>query len=359
MITRRTLLARLVAGAGVTLLGGSGCRPSPGPGACPAVAGRHIRWIVPNAPGGGYDTESRLLQPFLEQRLGARILVENLAGAGGLVGARAIADATPDGLTLGIAGMPGLLVAALVGQPAALDPIRAFTILGRVSRSAHVWAAGAESALTTIDEVLAAGRRRPLVFAINEVGSANFVSITVSAALLHVPAALVPGFSGTRAACLAAARGDVDVVCFDFDTIRPLIAAGELRAVLQLSHGAIATDPLLGRAPLLGGPDGLADRLARAAGEDAAWARQIAGALARLIGSGRVVVAPRGLAPALAACLSNAIQDALATDGLRDRAARSVDAADAAAARADVDAAASEAAQLFPLIEPALAKLRG
>lgn len=357
MITRRTLLAQLVTGTGLTALAGIGCRGAGAPGACRALTGRRLRWIVPNAPGGGYDTEARLLQPFLERRMAVEIVIENKEGAGGLIGARAIADARPDGLTLGSAGMPGLLIAALLHQPQAVDPLRAFTILCRISRSAHVWALGAQSALKTIDDVIAAGRERPLVFAINEVASASFVSITVSAALLGVRIELVPGFTGTRASSLAAARGDVDLVCFDFDTIRPLIIAGELRPILQLDTMPLSDVNLEGVA-LLGGPAGVVSRLTHSTGEGLLDEVQIASALARVIGSGRVVIAPRGLDPTLAACVGNAIQEVLVSGELTGL-TRSLDVATGAAARLDVERAIDEAARLIPIVAPALARLRG
>jgi putative tricarboxylic transport membrane protein len=355
MITRRQMLARLTA-AGVTAFG-PGCRRPSGPGECPALNGRRIRWIVPNAAGGGYDTDARLLQPLLERRLGAEIVIENLAGAGGLIGARAIAEAPPDGLAVGIAGMPGLLVSALLGESGAPDPVRAFTILCRIARSAHVWAAGSQSKLQTLEHALSAGRSRALVFAINEVASASFVSATVSAALAHVEAEFVPGFSGTRAAALAAARGDVDLVCFDFDTIRPLIASGELRPLLQLG-AASDRDELLSGTPLLAGTGGVAERLAWASGGSGDAALQTAVGLAHVIGSGRVVVAPKGLPPGTADCFSSAIRQAIHSEELPAASTRAFDFADARTARADVEAAAIEAARLRPLIEPALARLR-
>ena len=140
-------------------------------GACPSLSGRRLRWIVPNAAGGGYDTESRLLQPLLSRRLGAEIVIDNQAGAGGLVGARAIAGARPDGPTLGILGVPGPAGRLADGRDRRRPiPSTAFTVLGRIARSWHVWGTGASSPLPTIDAVVAASARRPLVCAINEVG---------------------------------------------------------------------------------------------------------------------------------------------------------------------------------------------
>jgi len=354
-ISRRRALRRLGAGAAAAWAAAACRQRLATRGACAALAGQRVRWIVPNAAGGGYDTEIRALQPFLETQLAAEIVVRNMPGAGGLLGARAIADATPDGLTLGVVGMPGLLIASLLKQTA-LDPAAAFAVLARISRSAHVWARGSESRFTTLDEVLATGRQRPLVFAINEVGSANFVSISVSAALADVRAALVPGFEGTRAAALAASRGDVDLVCFNFDTLRPLIAAGELVPILQLTDQPIAADPLLANVPCLGGGEGVAVREARRAGKDERTAAESAHALTNVIGSGRVVVGPAGLDSPRRRCLADGVRAAIAASRVSTRDAG---AADAVEAIADVRTAAADAARLLPFIEPALATLRG
>ena len=94
-------------------------------------------------------------------------------------------------------------------------------------------------------------------------GSANFVSITATAALLGIDVEFVGGFAGTRSACLAAMRGDVDLVCFNFETIVDLFRAGDLRPLLQVSVDRIASDRVLDDVPVLGGVDGYAVAHAR------------------------------------------------------------------------------------------------
>jgi hypothetical protein len=206
--------------------------------------------------------------------------------------------------------------------------------------------------------VVAAGRSRRLVFAINEVGSANFASITVTAMLLGLDVDLVAGFGGTRAATMAALRGDVDLICFDFETIRDLIAAGELRPVLQVSADAIAAHPALAGVPLLGGPAGEALRAARAGGRDEAGTTALAGALFDLMGSGRLIAAPPGLPPATYACLSQAVFDTLGRDAVHAAAPRSLDVASGPDALAAVRAAAAAAPRLLPVVTDALRLVR-
>jgi tripartite-type tricarboxylate transporter receptor subunit TctC len=358
MISRRAVLTLLGTAAGVAAIARVTRAPGHAPGPCAAVAGGRIRWIVPNAAGGGYDTESRLIERFLERRLGVEIGVDNVPGAGGIAGARAIAGAAPDGRTLGIAGVPGLLAAALAGGPGVPNPATDFTILGRVSRSWHVWATGRGSALTTIDAALTAGETRPLLFAINEVGSANFVSITASAAALGVAVELVAGFDGTRQASLAAMRGDVDLVCFNFETIRDLIEAGDLRPLLQISGPPGLPHAALRGVGTLGGPDGWAARRARARGDDESASSARADALVTLIGTGRVILAPRGLESSLRDCLAAALYDALMSDELRAAAGRTLDVAPAADAAREIHTASDAARALIPDIQAAMQRVR-
>ncbi len=328
-------------------------------GPCPGVSGRRIRWVVPNAAGGGYDTEARLLQPLVERELHAEIVIDNRPGAGGLVGARAIAGSKPDGLTLGLLGVPGLLVSSLTGAVAAPDPARDFTILGRIARSWHVWATGARTAWTSMDTLVAASASRPLVCALNEAGSASLVSMTATASMLGVPIEYVSGFSGTRSACLAAMRGDVDLVCYNFETIRDLLRGGDLRALLQVSATPIADDPSLARAAVLGGSDGYAARRAAATGQDSLRARSAADAIVSVIGGGRIVVAPAGLPDDIRTCLGRVMARVLTGAELRASSRRALDPSDAAAARADVEHAARLAPGLVPAVRVSLARLRG
>jgi tripartite-type tricarboxylate transporter receptor subunit TctC len=335
------MLGRLVAGA-VTSVGA--CRRGV-PGECAELAGARIRWVVSNAPGGGYDAETRLLEPYLERRLGADIVVDNQPGAGGITGARAIASAQPDGRTLGTISVPGLLVATLLGTTEAPDPSRDFTVLARISRSWHVWAAGEKSPLRSIEDVIARSATRPVGFAIDEAGSASLVGIAETAALLGIGVDLIDGFAGTRSACLAAIRGDVDLVCFNYDTMRDLIASGDLRPLLQVSTAPIVPDKVLKGVPVLGGARGLA------------VARATANALIHVIGGGRIVVAPAHLPSALAECLSGVLYATLTSAELGP-AGRDFDAATGPAAAAEVQAAALDAPQLVPAVREAMRALR-
>jgi len=92
----------------------------------PAWPQRPVRIVVGFAPGGGVDAMGRLLAARLSEQLGQQFIVENRAGASGLIAAEAVARAAPDGHTLLLADT-SLLIARSFGNTQAPDPVRAFT----------------------------------------------------------------------------------------------------------------------------------------------------------------------------------------------------------------------------------------
>jgi tripartite-type tricarboxylate transporter receptor subunit TctC len=96
-----------------------------------------IRLIVPSAPGGPTDIPARLLSQILP-RLGQPAIVENRPGAGGAIGARAVATASPDGYTLLIGNTSALAVIPAVSASAGYDPARSFAPVAKISESYQI-----------------------------------------------------------------------------------------------------------------------------------------------------------------------------------------------------------------------------
>ena len=90
-----------------------------------------IEIIVCTKVGGGYDADARLLAPFLQEQLpGSTVIVRNVPGGGHIVGANRVWNAPPNGLTLGVANVPGLI--ALADQGRKGDSVRSQKIhMGR------------------------------------------------------------------------------------------------------------------------------------------------------------------------------------------------------------------------------------
>src|ERR1051326_7128826 len=78
------------------------------PSSAQSYPDRPIRFFVPFPAGGSTDAVARAMQPALEKILGQSVVVENRAGAGGMLGVDAVAKAPPDGYTIGIAGAGAL-----------------------------------------------------------------------------------------------------------------------------------------------------------------------------------------------------------------------------------------------------------
>ncbi len=121
MITRRNFL---VASAACAIT----------PAAAQGYPDRPIRLIVPSAPGGPTDIPARLLSQILP-KLGQPVVVENRPGAGGAIGARAVAAAAPDGYTLLVGNTSVLAVIPGVSASAGYDPAKNFAPWRRFPRA--------------------------------------------------------------------------------------------------------------------------------------------------------------------------------------------------------------------------------
>jgi len=112
-LSRRTLLAGLAAGMASRVF---------------AQVDKPVRFILPNAPGSGVDAITRAAQPALTKALGHPIIVDNQAGAGGIVGLQSLARAPADGMTLGIVSnnvviFPSVLKSMPFDMPGDFTPI--------------------------------------------------------------------------------------------------------------------------------------------------------------------------------------------------------------------------------------------
>ena len=357
-LSRRRFLGGLAGTAAAGPWGGVQARAQDGP--CRHVSGRRIRWIVPFAVGGGYDIESRLLQPLLEEALDTKIAIENLPGAGGMVGLRTLARARTDGLTLGMCNGSGLLVAALTGVAGTPHPLHDLTILGRTGRNKGVLVTGKNSLIKTVDDLVKPSSR-PLLAAA-ALGSNSFLWAVVLSDLLHVAMRPMLGYNSSVSSALATMRGDVDVTTYSFQSLLPQIESGDLRPLLQLGDRPISGHPALSNVPLLGGSDGWAVGRAQASGRSPQAAEDDAAGLAALVAAGRLIVAPRGLEVEVLRCLDRAIGDILTDPRFATamtRARRPLDTATREGAARDFAKASRQSARFMPLIREAVRTLRG
>ena len=116
-LRRRTLMALALAGASLASAGSAWAQDWPT---------RPIRMLVGYSAGGGVDAMARLVAPRLSELLGQQVVVDNRAGAAGLIAGDATARAAPDGYTL-MLGDSSLLIAQYLQPRMSFDPVKAFT----------------------------------------------------------------------------------------------------------------------------------------------------------------------------------------------------------------------------------------
>ncbi len=323
----------------------SGCFPTEGP---------TVRWIVGASAGGGFDIYSRLLEPFYETAIGAEIVIENRAGAGGRMAARTIRDADPDGRTIGLVSAFSLFVWELSGSGSGLHPTGDFTVLGQVSPSHPVWLTSAESGYRSVYDLIEHSTSEPILAGVTSIGSTDFVSVSVAAALLGLDVAYLPGYPGSRETSMDLIRGEFDLLGVTFESILDRIESGDVIPVLQIADRPISNHPELAEVPLLGGADGLAAQVARQRGEDVERAVEVAGAVSNLFSMGRLVVGPKGLDPELSACLSDGLATAARDPGFVSAASatrREPEFADAATVMVDLERIEDELSWLAPILD--------
>jgi tripartite-type tricarboxylate transporter receptor subunit TctC len=262
---------------------------------------KDITIIVPFSPGGGYDAYARAFAQELEKALDGEVdvVVDNVSGAGGLVGSQQLYNAEPDGYTIGIMNTMGLAVNQVVNE---VDyDINNYTWLGQVAVSPDVLAVPVESPHQTLDDLKAAGS---LTMAITGFGSVNFVNAILSMTEYGIDITPIP-HQGSREAITAAIRGDADATQFNSASIANQVEAGYLRAIVQYTPDKSPALPDVPNGADLGYPQ-----------------------FDMMLNQPRSLAAPPDLPEAVASVLIDAVQEALNSESFRewsDKVGRGID----------------------------------
>jgi tripartite-type tricarboxylate transporter receptor subunit TctC len=120
---------------------------------------RPIRIIAPSTPGGAADMFARLLCEQFSETLHDRCFVENRAGAGGLIGTAATAQAAPDGYTLTTSSTAYHVIAPVVNPNPGFDPLKDFTHIAYIGGPPNVFVVNPALGVRSLAELVALGRR--------------------------------------------------------------------------------------------------------------------------------------------------------------------------------------------------------
>ncbi len=214
-----------------------------------------ITLIVPSPPGGGTDTQARILAPKLADLLGQPVVIENRAGASGNIGAQAVAKAEPDGYTL-LAMISSHVMNPYLLKSVPYDIDRDFAMISRTVTAPGVLVGGPSLPAKTLPELLAYMKANPgkITFGSAGIGSLSHLVVELfeqaaGVKLMHVP------YRGTQPALNDVLGGEVAVMIPDLTIALANIKAGNLRAygVTSAARAPAAPDiPTLSEAGLAG-----------------------------------------------------------------------------------------------------------
>src|SRR5580693_5177441 len=167
-ISRRRLIVTIGFGSAATVLPRS---------AFAAFPDHPIRLIVPFAAGGNADIVGRIVGEQISQALGQPVVVDNRGGAGGSIGAEAVARATPDGYMLLVGSNGPLTVNPFVQAKLGYDPLKDFAPVALTSYVPHAIILSNSVEAKTVPDVIAASKKAPLTTATSGVGSATHMTL--------------------------------------------------------------------------------------------------------------------------------------------------------------------------------------
>ena len=216
---------------------------------------RPVRVIVPFPPGGGLDFFARVMAPRLQENLGQQIVVENRSGAGGMVGADAVAKAAPDGYTLLVASSAELTISQHLYPKMAYETTRDFAPVSYAAHAALLFSVHPSLPAKTLAEVVAYARANPgkLSFASAGTGGVQHLAgeILKTAAkidIVHVP------YKGAGPAVIDMVGGQVQMGFTALPSSIQHARAGRLRAIAVTSGKRSAAAPDLPTFTELGYP---------------------------------------------------------------------------------------------------------
>ena len=198
---------------------------------------RPIRLLVGYAPGGPVDTTARVFAKYLGERLNQAVVVENRAGASGMIASDATAKATPDGYVLGFAASPTLTMSPQVQKSTLFDPRKDFTPIGLVVDYANVLVVGPQVRADSVQALVGHAKAHPdaVSFGSAGVGASNHLSAELLKKQAAVPMLHVP-YRGNSPAMMDVLSGKITFMFDITSTAIPFVKSGKARALAVTSR---------------------------------------------------------------------------------------------------------------------------
>lgn len=193
---------------------------------------RPITLVVGYSPGGSVDLVARAVAPELARRLGQQVVVENVAGAGGTLGAAKVAAARPDGYTLLMGSPSEVGINQLISKSARYDGLQDLTAVGMIGAQPLVLVAHPRTGLSDATAFQAFAARQPGKFSYASSGNGTplhlageLIKREGGVDLLHVP------YRGATQMVTDLLGGQVDFAVFVLSSALPHIREGRMKAI--------------------------------------------------------------------------------------------------------------------------------
>ena len=203
----------------------------PGTGAA-AYPSKPIRLVVPFTPSGSTDILARAIGQELTKAWGQSVIVDNIPGAGGAIGAEKVARAAPDGYTLLMGHIGTLAVNPSLYPKLPYNPVKDFAPVAWVARVPNVLVVHPSVPAKNVQELVALARSKPgqLNYGSGGNGSAanlatEYLKLQTGASLVHIP------YRGTAPAVTDLMGGQIQVLFTGAPAVLGQIKNGQLRAL--------------------------------------------------------------------------------------------------------------------------------
>lgn len=216
---RRTLIQAL----GAAALPATSVRAQP-------LSGRPLRLIVPAGAGNGTDIITRSFAPRLSAILGQPVVVENKAGANGVVGAQEVIRAAPDGHTLLVASVSSLAINMAMMKSPPYDSRRDFTPVAGAYVANHVWVVRSSFPAQTFAEFIAYCKQHPAKVTVGAASTLVKIQVAAIQKMAGISIMEVP-YKAIGAATTDLLGGTIDMTLLETGSSVPYIKAGQVRAL--------------------------------------------------------------------------------------------------------------------------------
>ncbi|MDB5896120.1 MAG: transporter substrate-binding protein [Rhodoferax sp.] len=224
----------------------------------PAWPTRPITIVVGYPPGGSTDLTGRTLATELSTRLGVPVVIDNVGGAGGAIGAQKVANAAPDGYTLLVGANNEIAISRLV-TPATKYELKDFTPIGLIASQPLVLVASTTSGVKSVAQFIDAVKKKPGQYSYGSSGvgtslhlAGEMVKQQAGVFMTHIP------YRGVAPLTNDLLGGNIDFGMFVLSSGLPHIRSGKVVALgtTETKRSAITPDiPALAETPLLKGMD--------------------------------------------------------------------------------------------------------